>query len=443
MNNKGTLPLWTALAFLTIAHHASAQVLLRDELTSGDGWSLLHEYIDPTFNEDNFATFGYDYSTLGIPEAPNSQPGDASTAGLQIIANRDLNVVNSLAVFPTDMTFTGRYKFQFDLWMNAAGPFPDGAVGSTEHGGGAVGFDNAATFPLSGASLIVSGEGWDTPDYRLYAHEELQLFTTHIDPDININDLYAPELTSANSEDDTYLQGIFPGQSPPAAQTSACASCASAQIGTVKDGTLGFRWATFTFTVDTEAGTAQVQITDADTQQTADIGTFTLDNTYVDRDTIDTKLITTLEGNVAMIYRDRFESIINPADLADLSFGLYDNVLVEQIADTGLGGDYNEDGVVNAADYVVWRNNAGTSFDLPNRDPDASGDVGPDDYQYWVEKFGDSAGSGAGSAKVAAVPEPGSLMLLCFVGCVVCVYQRSYRRVVADSGSQEPLIDLL
>jgi hypothetical protein len=38
-------------------------------------------------------------------------------------------------------------------------------------------------------------------------------------------------------------------------------------------------------------------------------------------------------------------------------------------------GDYNNHGIVNVADYIVWRNHAGTDFALVNRDPNTSGDT--------------------------------------------------------------------
>jgi hypothetical protein len=75
----------------------------------------------------------------------------------------------------------------------------------------------------------------------------------------------------------------------------------------------------------------------------------------------------------------------------------------------GLAGDYNEDGVVNAADYVVWRNHDGTAFDLPNRNPLLSGNIGQSDYDFWVENFGNTGSGGAG---LATVPEPTTLALL-------------------------------
>jgi hypothetical protein len=63
-------------------------------------------------------------------------------------------------------------------------------------------------------------------------------------------------------------------------------------------------------------------------------------------------------------------------------------------------GDYNENGVVDAADYVVWRKNLGSGTSLPNDD---TAGVGADDYTRWQAQFGVMAGSGAGLG--TAVPE--------------------------------------
>jgi hypothetical protein len=67
----------------------------------------------------------------------------------------------------------------------------------------------------------------------------------------------------------------------------------------------------------------------------------------------------------------------------------------------GLAGDYNSDGRVDAADYVVWRKNP-SGF---------GGD--PAGYNTWRANFGRSAGGPASAAATAAVPEPGTLVLLC------------------------------
>jgi hypothetical protein len=79
-----------------------------------------------------------------------------------------------------------------------------------------------------------------------------------------------------------------------------------------------------------------------------------------------------------------------------------------------LFGDYNENGAVDAADYVVWRENVGTTNVLPN---DAlGGTIGAAHYDQWRANFGNPPGSGLGSG--SAVPEPASaaLALLGLVG---------------------------
>ena len=57
-------------------------------------------------------------------------------------------------------------------------------------------------------------------------------------------------------------------------------------------------------------------------------------------------------------------------------------------------GDFNHNGVVDAADYVSWRN--GTQ----------------NDYNTWRAHFGQALGSGAVSSLNSAVPEPGIMELL-------------------------------
>jgi hypothetical protein len=91
--------------------------------------------------------------------------------------------------------------------------------------------------------------------------------------------------------------------------------------------------------------------------------------------------------------------------------GGVDLVLVGQgsIVLPGITGDYNDDGVVDAADYITWRKNAGTTNTLPN-DP-AGGTIGTTQYNNWRANFGMSAGAGAGSSPAqTAVPEPSTVI---------------------------------
>jgi hypothetical protein len=91
------------------------------------------------------------------------------------------------------------------------------------------------------------------------------------------------------------------------------------------------------------------------------------------------------------------------------------SIEIVRAAAPGQPGDYNKDGTVNAADYVVWRDYQGQAFQLDNEVSGVtSGMVTPEDYTEWRARFGNTSASGTSSAvAVAAVPEPESR------GCVV------------------------
>jgi hypothetical protein len=71
-------------------------------------------------------------------------------------------------------------------------------------------------------------------------------------------------------------------------------------------------------------------------------------------------------------------------------------------------GDYDNNGVVDAADYVLWRNSVGTTTVLPN-DP-VGGMIGTAQYNNWRSNFGKLPGGGSGLG-ASAVPEPASLVM--------------------------------
>jgi hypothetical protein len=82
-------------------------------------------------------------------------------------------------------------------------------------------------------------------------------------------------------------------------------------------------------------------------------------------------------------------------------------------APVDLSGDFNGDGVVDAADYIVWRKTGGT----------------PDEYNAWRANFGAtaSAGSASGSA-LAAVPEPATAAMLLLTTLVALASRWTSRR---------------
>jgi hypothetical protein len=79
-------------------------------------------------------------------------------------------------------------------------------------------------------------------------------------------------------------------------------------------------------------------------------------------------------------------------------------------------GDYNNNLVVDAADYVFWRATQGDSVP-PGSGADGTGPGGvPDgfvdslDYDFWKERFGNTSGSA--SFAPTAVPEPSTLLMI-------------------------------
>jgi hypothetical protein len=94
------------------------------------------------------------------------------------------------------------------------------------------------------------------------------------------------------------------------------------------------------------------------------------------------------------------------------------------VKESPLPGDYNQNGIVDAADYTVWRDRLGQSTTVANENPAAAtpGLVDAEDYAFWTANFGNllpELGAGA-AAHLApgespganyAVPEPASLAL--------------------------------
>jgi hypothetical protein len=80
-----------------------------------------------------------------------------------------------------------------------------------------------------------------------------------------------------------------------------------------------------------------------------------------------------------------------------------------------LPGDFNLDGSVDAADYVVWSKGAGVEPTEEN-------------YNLWRTNFGRIAG-GAGAAQNSAVPEPASVALVVAAVALITWNRRHQRRI--------------
>jgi hypothetical protein len=80
----------------------------------------------------------------------------------------------------------------------------------------------------------------------------------------------------------------------------------------------------------------------------------------------------------------------------------------DQFIEPALPGDYNGDGIVDAADYLVWRKTLGSTSDMRANGDDTGNStdvIDQADLVFWKARFGNSFAVGARSA-LASMPEP-------------------------------------
>ncbi len=266
---------------------ATGAVLFQTNFDNATGLSVLG-------TADTAATFAYDYSAVGVPANPND-PGN--TTALKLEANMSAGAANEIAVVTSGLSLTAPYQVTFDFWINANGPFPGGGSGSTEFGGGVVGHDGV-TAGRNGASLMITGEGGSSYDWRLYKDTGLQYIAS------------GQYDVASNNNWDTDLSTWFPAQSPPAAQAALYPN----QTGQTNPGCGGFAWHTMTITV---AG---------------GLANFKVDGHSIG--SIDPSIgnPVSISGEAGVIYADIYSSV---SDNAAVSFGLFDNLVITDVPEPG------------------------------------------------------------------------------------------------------------
>jgi hypothetical protein len=92
------------------------------------------------------------------------------------------------------------------------------------------------------------------------------------------------------------------------------------------------------------------------------------------------------------------------------------SVIGHHVVLSGLPGDYNHNGIVDAADYTRWRDTLGQSGTSLAADGNHNNQVDTGDYGVWKSHFGDTIAGGTGAELSTlvngAVPEPSGLVLL-------------------------------
>ncbi|MEQ8835815.1 MAG: hypothetical protein RID07_03325, partial [Lacipirellulaceae bacterium] len=261
MNRQRLFQFFAVLYFLGVSTAAPAQTLLfSDQMNVGTGWEFSHfgGIGVPEASDTSDAAFGFDYSALGIPEAPNTNVGDAATRGLRLATNVPGGWGgDQIAAIYEDASFAGQYTVTVDVWLNWAA-IASGS-GTTEHAGVLAGSkvdDAQLSFApgQNGAGVLFSSDGdaacgtsGSACDYIL-VKDGAELDTAsgqYGDPTATATNRagYNESFTSAGLD----LPSLFPSFDI-AADTGGLNA-----TGTQPAGTLGFQWVGVTLQVDTEA----------------------------------------------------------------------------------------------------------------------------------------------------------------------------------------------
>ncbi|MEO0530922.1 MAG: PEP-CTERM sorting domain-containing protein [Planctomycetota bacterium] len=424
---------------------ASAQTLLFADAFDSEETTVVSEFANTPVavgatdwmfigNEQfqNDVRYGYDYSAINIPEAPNSEPGDTATTGVALRTNVSLGAADQAGIFIEDENFTGSYRVEVDMYLSWAAD--SAQIGTTEHGGLFIGSNtptnegNIANFPASqGAGMLLSTDG-DTVNF------DHVLLKNDVYPSIEsgqygVTDFgFGTQLGYDNTDVNTdpangdliNLAELYPSieVSPGVTQNAGAA---------------GYRWVTLTADVDTEAlgngtgtetGLTTFTVTIADSGESYTLGT--LDNSIIDDindgplngfDEFTEQGPVNMSGRVTLTLIDFFTSVASDINLATVVF---DNLVVTALEDTpGLAADFNGDGTVDLLDLDILGANFGGPGDAMTGDANDDGTVDLLDLDILGSQFGQSASS------ALSVPEPTSAVLVVLAAAAAARRRRS------------------
>ncbi len=405
MNFRGRLAAMTCVGMLAMANGAAqAQVLYSQSFDVDDtaNWIINPGNPDFTAPGDPVSTdtnVFFDYSTVGIPAAPNSTGG--STRGMRLQANLSdgttVGIFGGYSVSPVGQEFTGDYSLKFDLWSNYVGTFNadlvSGGVGVSAPGGtmlstyGIMTAGDNSNSPglIDGVMFANSGDGGTASDYRAYSAERTASYQwPRVDG--NVQDTHATYLADSRNNTAALYTDNFGGATVPAAQTALTSydykgtpvNLSETQYGTTPAGTMGMEW-------------HRVEV-----KKEGTLITWLVDNIALV--TIESAEFTTPTGgnNIMFGHADINSGVSNDPNYNPMMFTLIDNIEVSVLSTSGPDGDYNDDGFVDGADFLVWQQGGS-----PNP-------LTPGDLEAWKTNFGTSV---MATAAVGAVPEPTTLGL--------------------------------
>lgn len=251
------------------------------------------------------ANLFFDYSTVGIPSAPNSV--GATTRGLRMQAN----MYGTTGAFPGGVSvasvgqgLAGDFRVRYDMWINFNGPLDVGGSGSTHITGG--GFGTAGTLVQVAGGTIdslvfgTSGDGGTSSDYRVYAPTAQSSFQ-------DASGVYAAGTTGSPRNNLNPYYAVFGGETAPAAQLDLFPG----QTLATAAGAQGFAWR------------------DVLIEKIGNTVTWSIDNTLIA--TVDATGMTLGGGELVFSQFDIQANASTDPNSVPLQFGLIDNVRVEVI----------------------------------------------------------------------------------------------------------------
>lgn len=270
---------------------------------------------------DDTSDFGFDYSSVGIPSAPNSTAG--STIGMKLQANLFSNVFGGFSVSPIGLSIQEDFSLRFDYWGNAQGsPIGSGTTNLSYYGFGTTGVFANSPGASDGVWFANTIDGDSGADYRIYDHDQRQFSyqvpgSSAYDPSIDGFATFPLDRfgnPTRNAQDSAFLQSSFGGVTPPAAMQSLfpAASLSTPSI----EGALGWEW-------------HEMEIRKED-----DIATLFVDGLQIL--SLDTQNLPPLPGsNILFGHSDVNFSSSNDPNSSLLLFTLIDNVSVTIVPEAG------------------------------------------------------------------------------------------------------------
>lgn len=270
-------------------------------------------------------TYGFDYSTVGIPQAPGSS--NTLAMALRSNTNSGAAAVQGITVSPNGLTLTGDYIIRAKIWANTVGGWTTGAAlssgtGTSQMIGLGVGYSggtlwrggSSGTAPGGGSGVwfAASGDGGFSGasntirDYSAFTGSGALLanFVTSTSAYFASGSGTAPQ-----DNNNAYYQAAFPGPLVNSINSGTWATLQNQTLlsGTITNGIAGLAWRDFTI-----ERTGSTVVWSIDTTPIA-----TLSGTSL-----------ALDGATSLTYFDPTSGVANPSSLV---FGLVSEYVVESV----------------------------------------------------------------------------------------------------------------